>query len=356
MAAGVLGVIGAGGSASALAAVSPPTLVSAFGPTAIAVNGTSTLSFTITNPNASTLNGVGLADTLPAGLVVDSPSGQSGTCGSNGVLTATSGGNSITLTGGKLSANTNCVVSVNVTAATPGSYQNNSVGATSTEGGTGTGDTQTLSVFALPTLAITTPKNKATFSFGQKVKLSFTCTDGTGAPGINDCEADDDDTGATYTSGQALDTTTPGKHTVTFLAVSNDAGQTSQDLTYTVQPDNHFTVSTPKPGPHGKLSFGLKLPGAGAISIVETEAGGKHATIAATTTSVHGAKTLHVELKPNAAGQQILAALRSGSKASGAQKSTKTKAPALAAKLTISFTPKHGVKNTTTVKGIALKA
>jgi hypothetical protein len=206
-------------------------------------------------------------------------------------------------------------------------------------------------VVGLPTIAVTSPKNHATFAFGKKVKVTFTCTEGAGGPGINDCEADDANTGASYTgapysSGQLLDTSTPGKHTLTFLAVSLDSGQVIQEETYTVRPDNRFTVSTPRPGKHGKLAFGLKLPGAGSVSISETTAGGKKTTIASTTTTIKSAKTLHVTLAPSKAAAKLLAALK------GAKKQTNA---TLAAKLTISYTPKHGIKRTRTIKGIQLE-
>ena len=77
---------GAGGIAVAFLvvvappAVAPPTIAKAFGATSIVVNGTTTLTFTLTNANpVAALSGVGFTDSLPAGLVV--VNGSTPTCG-----------------------------------------------------------------------------------------------------------------------------------------------------------------------------------------------------------------------------------------------------------------------------------
>ena len=70
-------------SNASLTVVAPPTISKAFNPASIALNASSTLSFTITNPNtASALSGVGFNDTLPAGLVVSATPNITGSCGS----------------------------------------------------------------------------------------------------------------------------------------------------------------------------------------------------------------------------------------------------------------------------------
>jgi uncharacterized repeat protein (TIGR01451 family) len=116
-----------------------PTISKAFGAANIPVGGTTSLSFTITNPNGTgPLTGVGFTDTLPAGLVVATPNGLGGSCGSSGgTITAVAGSGSVSLSGVTLGATGSCTFSVNVTGTTAGA-QNNTTGAVSSnESGAG---------------------------------------------------------------------------------------------------------------------------------------------------------------------------------------------------------------------------
>ena len=125
--------------------VAPPTIIKTFGAAAIGAGGTTSLSFTITNPNAAVaLTGVAFTDTLPAGLVVSTPNGLTGTCG-GGTITAVAGSGSVTLSGATLAAGASCTFSVNVTGTTAG-LESNSVTVTSTNGGTGNTSTSSLTV------------------------------------------------------------------------------------------------------------------------------------------------------------------------------------------------------------------
>ena len=115
----------------------PPTMAKAFSPNPVAVGASSTLTFTITNPNSSTaLSGIAFSDTLPAGLTVASAS--TAQCG--GTLTSTAP-DSLVFAGGTLGAGSSCTVTVSLTAATAGPHDNVSGFVSSTESGANTGPT-----------------------------------------------------------------------------------------------------------------------------------------------------------------------------------------------------------------------
>lgn len=166
---------GVGSTAAAtLAVVAPPTIGKAFNPTAVAVNGTSVLTLTITNPatNASALTGVAVTDILPAGLVVATPNALANTCG--GTAAATAGSGSVSLTGGTLAAGSSCTLTVNITGTTGGNYTNTTGPVSSTEGGIGTTASAGLTVGAAP--GITKTFGAVSIALGDTTSLSFTIT------------------------------------------------------------------------------------------------------------------------------------------------------------------------------------
>jgi uncharacterized repeat protein (TIGR01451 family) len=131
-----------------------PTISKAFVPSAIPVNGASTLTITITNPNAIALSGLDFLDTLPVGLVVAPAPNSTSTCGD--VFVPAPGDLSLNLNAsGIIAANATCEVTVDVTSATAGNYPNTSGGVSSTEtGAAGTGsNTAILNVVNKPTIA-----------------------------------------------------------------------------------------------------------------------------------------------------------------------------------------------------------
>src|SRR5262249_31183041 len=85
-----------------LQGLKPPIISKAFGAASISLNGTTTVTFTITNPaaNTSAENGVAFSDTLTNGLQVVSTPGVTNSCG--GTVTAAANSTSISLTGGSI--------------------------------------------------------------------------------------------------------------------------------------------------------------------------------------------------------------------------------------------------------------
>jgi hypothetical protein len=324
--------------AAASAVVNPPTLSSAFTPASIGSGGTTALSFTITNPNASALSGVAFTDTLPAGIAVDNPNGLTGTCGSTSTLTADAGSSTIALTGGKLTAagttGATCTLQVSVTSTTAGSYQNSTGQVSSTEGGAGNGDTQTLAVFGLPTVSVTSPKENAVFTLGQKVIARYTCQDAFGAPGLNACSGDAD-------SGTAIDTSTDGPNTFSVSAISNDGAITTQTIDYVVLPDNRFTVSKLAGHIGGQVTFKAKLPDAGKLTATLLRNG---KALGQTIVKTKSDGTQQVTIKPNGAFRK---AIRTALKA-------KHPKP-ISVKLTVSFTPFFGKAGKTYASTLKIK-
>ena len=149
----------------------PPTIAKSFIPAGIAVNGLSTLSFTVTNPNTA---GVGIitstsfVDALPAGLSVATPAVVSNTCG--GTWNATAGSTIINLTGGTVATNSSCVVSVQVTGNTPGIFTNVSGVVTAS---TGTGNQATAVLTILDPPEITKSFTPSSISQGGVSTISF---------------------------------------------------------------------------------------------------------------------------------------------------------------------------------------
>jgi hypothetical protein len=129
------GGTGANPETALLTVIALPTVAVAFNPTSISIGGTSTLTFTITNPNPGNVNpqhgvapaavglsGIHFSDTLPAGLVITDPNGFAGNC--DGKIDALAGTNVITLSDLFLPAATNCWFSVTVKATTSGAKKN----------------------------------------------------------------------------------------------------------------------------------------------------------------------------------------------------------------------------------------
>jgi hypothetical protein len=117
----------------------------------------------------------------------------------------------------------------------------------------GSGATQGLLVNAPPappTASISSPASGGTYVVGQSPPTSFSCADGPGAPGIASCT---DSGGAAGGTGH-LDTSTPGSHSYTVTATSQDGQNAVASIAYTV-------VAGPSGGPaNGGGGGGAPIP------------------------------------------------------------------------------------------------
>ena len=184
---------GSGNTSSAsLIVVAPPTIQKAFGAASVPLNGTTTLTFTLSNPNSAiALSNVSFADDLPgfgvstvcSAVVMNSAGGSrragsrilrpqpqtgcspsssgqlavastpnvSSTCG--GTLTANAGSTALSLSGGSLATSGACTVTVSVTGTAAGTANNTTSQVGSTEGGSGPAANASIYVVAPPSFS-----------------------------------------------------------------------------------------------------------------------------------------------------------------------------------------------------------
>jgi hypothetical protein len=105
------------------------------------------------------------------------------------------------------------------------------------------------------------------FRFDQVVYARYGCVDNPGGGGLTACRG-------SVANGREIDTSTAGRHQFTVTAVSRDGDRTIDTVTYTVgAPSNHFTVSRVDVQRDGTVTFELKLPAPGTVTLLETAPG-----------------------------------------------------------------------------------
>ena len=187
-----------------------PTLGKAFSPATIGAGGTSTLTITLSNPDAMVASSASVTDTLPSGVVV--AGGASTTCGG----TVATGISSVTLTGGSIPANGSCTVTVLVTAASAGSFVNSlAAGALQTSNGSNAAKAgATLTVLLpgnnAPGLALNKTANPTTYtSVGQVIVYTFVLTNIGSVPLTGPFTVADDKLGS-FVCGSSTTSLAPG--------------------------------------------------------------------------------------------------------------------------------------------------
>lgn len=114
---------------------------------------------------------------------------------------------------------------------------------------------------APPTVSITSPADGAELEYDSNVVASFTCAD----PDENlvSCVGTDS-SGNAVVAGSAVDTTSPGTHTLTVVATDALGESATETVTYTVKrkPNVPPTVNVVKPGEGATYFVGQNVPAA----------------------------------------------------------------------------------------------
>tara|TARA_R110002049_G_scaffold44333_3_gene129858 strand:- start:97926 stop:106268 length:8343 start_codon:yes stop_codon:yes gene_type:complete len=132
----------------------------------------SVLTYTITNSTTNAATGLAFTHTLPAALEL--AAGETSTNCGPAVLSAPAGSGTIELSGGTIGSEASCTVSVTVTSATAGSYQNATGDLTSSLGNSGSASTNQLTVNASSGAPVLSQAfSPSSVTLGAKSTLTF---------------------------------------------------------------------------------------------------------------------------------------------------------------------------------------
>ena len=173
------------------------------------LTGSAGVSYTVASPPTASVTVPAAGATYALGQVVDATFSCSDGAGGSGISTCTG-----PVANGAA-----------ISTATTGTHTF-TVSALSSDGLSGTA-TVTYKVAGAPAASLTAPVSDATYSVGQVVDAVFTCSDGTGGPGLSNCTG-------TVANGAAIDTATAGPHTFTVTATSQDGLTQTATVNYDV--------------------------------------------------------------------------------------------------------------------------
>jgi len=171
-------------TSSSLYVLLPPQVSVLFNPILTTQNNASALSYTLYNPNSIAITGTAFTDSYPTNLL--NAATATGTCGGPssvctcqaGSVTAAANGTSLVLTGGTISGNATCTVTVNVQSGTAGSYYNLSGGGnlsvSTTNAGTASAGQVTLTVSSQPTVNVVKTASPPTGKPGDIITYTVT--------------------------------------------------------------------------------------------------------------------------------------------------------------------------------------
>ena len=175
-----------------------PTITKSFSPGAIRTGNTSTITFTLTNPDSQALTNAGFTDTYPNNLQNTNPPNAITNC-TGGTVTAAAGGGSVSLSGGTIPANGSCTVTVDVTSGQTGNYTNTSGGITSGET-QGTGPASNAATLAVGRIGISKTFSPSIIGLGGTSTITFTLNNQSGGNRTNVRFTDNFPSGMTISS------------------------------------------------------------------------------------------------------------------------------------------------------------
>ncbi|GGR14480.1 beta strand repeat-containing protein [Deinococcus ruber] len=168
--------------------LSKPTIAKAFSPTSIVSGGNSTITFTLTNSNATPLTNLNFTDTLTNMKVNSTAIG--GTCSDYGIIspaTLALNAASLNLTVATLPGNTSCTITVVVTSSKTGTLPNTTSGITTDQTPVGTvSNTASLTVTASTSADLSITKTgPSTAISGTSISYTLTLSSAGPAPANN---------------------------------------------------------------------------------------------------------------------------------------------------------------------------
>jgi YVTN family beta-propeller protein len=109
----------------------------------------------------------------------------------------------------------------------------------------GQGAVSEVAIPPVPSVSITSPTESTLYHVGEKVAASFSCTEGSGGPGL---KPGSEGCKGTVTSGSDIDTSTEGPQQITVTATSKDGEVTVDTLEYKVTGPPFVSIETPAEG------------------------------------------------------------------------------------------------------------
>ena len=251
-----------------ISVVAPPAIAIAFGAATLPLNGSTSLTYTLRNPNLFTqLTQVSFTDGLPAALVLSKPGTITGSCG-DGALAAAAG--VVSLSDGTLAPVASCTFSVSVRAIMPGVWTDTTGEVTSLEGGTGAPASATLNVVGVAP-AITSPASAA-FTVGVPGTFGVTTT-GSPVPAVTitgnlpEGVGFVDNRNGTATLYGTPDAGSAGTYPLTVRASNVVGPDATQTLVLTVSSSSgtalHFSIEPARPTATDDILVRSSLPPGG---------------------------------------------------------------------------------------------